>query len=238
MSGGSRDIELRAARSGILVIDSAAVSGRSVSLVHASVAVQRFPLYSGASGAAKAAFGCVAVIGVFGGLFVTFFALMLSVAVSHASAALGVVALIVSVLVGLALAVSGVLPFGMLLRRAAWLEATTLAVRGPFRTRRCDLATARLMIQSTPEYQGVGNGMSVPTGRHIPLLCAQDPVGGPWVRLVLVDPATKSLYEPGKLHALGAAITRGLRPEQDELWAAQIAHGLQAMANDPFANLR
>lgn len=123
-------------------------------------------------------------------------------------------------------------------RNAAWLEGTTLVVRKPFVTRRCDLATAQLWADSVPEYTSAGNGVTTATGRRIPRLRAQDSATGKPAEIQLHDPATRNLLAPQGLLALANAISAGRRPEPDEWRAQQIANALRAMAHDPIANWR
>ena len=74
----------------------------------------------------------------------------------------------VGVVVGAALTVPLVECLVWLLRGAAWLEDTTLVVRGTFTTRRCDLATAaRLDLDTVIELPvpPVAGGMAMPSAR-------------------------------------------------------------------------
>lgn len=193
----------------------------------------RFPLHTGVSGCAKASVGCSLVIAALGiGLLSALLAALVGAASREAGFVVGVLAFLL-----LGCLLPGLVLSGML-RNAAWLEHTTLVVRGAFGARRCDLAVARISVDAVAEYTSTGNGITVPTGRRIPRLCALDPWTGKQIRLHLHNPATRNLLEPHKLGALANAIDAGRRPEPDASYARKIAAGLRAMANDPFAGLR
>ncbi|MQA07364.1 MAG: hypothetical protein GEU98_02215 [Pseudonocardiaceae bacterium] len=113
-------------------------------------------------------------------------------------------------------------------RHAAWLENTTLVIRGMFRTRRCDLAAA-------PRIAIVRNtNQAYPR----PELAALDPNSGRWVRVLLHRPASPELLDPSALRGLADAILTGTRPEPHAQHAHQIATGLRGWAGDPFAGFR
>jgi hypothetical protein len=128
---------------------------------------------------------------------------------------------------------------------AAWLEGTTVVVRGFFATRRCDLATATsITIDSVPEmravHYGSGATRSVPTGRTMLALRTQQSGSGDGLRVWLRHPNTRRLLEPAKLHALADAMLAGPRRDDPSThqWIERIAQGLHEMADDPFADLR
>lgn len=126
-----------------------------------------------------------------------------------------------------------------LLRTAAWLEGPVLVLRGAFRTRRCDLAAApRVMLDSVPEVQSVGNGITSPTGRRLPRLTAYDATAGRPVQLQLIDPAARRWLAPPKLRALADAILAGPRSEPLAGQAWRVASGLRAMSADPTGQIR
>lgn len=128
-----------------------------------------------------------------------------------------------------------------LLRTSAWLEGTTLVVRGAFGTRRADLArAARVELDSVPETTSVpvnGGAMVVATGRRIPRLTAYGHDGKP-VRLRLVSPSARQWLGPPKLLALAGAILAARRPEPFAAQAWRVAAGLRAMAADPTGQIR
>jgi hypothetical protein len=204
----------------------------------------RLQLHAGPSSTAKWLGGCgigcsVAALGVAGLILML---LMAGVGRSINSDGFDAVTLILDGLVGLMLAPMIVLMIVLLLRMlrsAAWMEHTTVVVRGAFTTRRCDLATAvELAIDSVAEHVSNGHGGSTPTGRRVPRLCMRDPSTGRWLRLSLVNPATKNLLEPPKLGALADAILAGpQRPDPHARHAWKIAQGLYSLADDPFANM-
>jgi hypothetical protein len=128
-----------------------------------------------------------------------------------------------------------------LFRAAAWLEGTSLVVRGAFTVRRCNLATAsHVALDSVPETTTVSTGntpLAVPTGRRIPRLTAYDAARRP-VRVHLIDTPGRRWLPPPKLHALADAILAGPRPEPQARQAWWVASGLRAMAADPTGQIR
>lgn len=121
------------------------------------------------------------------------------------------------------------------IRYAAWLEDTTLVVRGTLITRRCDLATAaRLELVSVAELPvpPVAGGMAMPsTVRRVPRLIAYDDAVGRRVALNLVHPATNTVLVTPKLGALIDAMLA--RPEQDPDGASarRVATALRSLAS-------
>ena len=111
-----------------------------------------------------------------------------------------------------------------LLRNAAWLEGTTLVVRGTFTTRRCDLATARqVILDSVTATTAVTIGTVttvVPTGRRIPRLTAYQAGAGRPVRTLLSDRGGRRLLGPPQLAALAEAILAGGRADPRSLQTA------------------
>lgn len=108
-----------------------------------------------------------------------------------------------------------------LLRSAAWLEGSTLVLRGGLRSRRYDLATAVRFGRYT-------------TKSGVPVLTARDGPTGRRIRLPLRDPGTAGasspgqLFAPPKLYALADAIVAGGRRTDPE--AVQAANSLRALA--------
>jgi hypothetical protein len=155
-------------------------------------------------------------------------------------------AVVIGVLIGLAIPLAGVF-FGVcagmvaegvmisrmlwLLRSAAWLEGTTLAVRGVLGTRRCDLATAAdLFLEPRPAAAAVpGAAATTPAARRVPRLVAYGAESGQRVRVPLRDPATKSLLSAPKLYALAGAILAG---GSRDAHAREVAGHLRAMAEE------
>ncbi|RCG32188.1 hypothetical protein DQ384_06700 [Sphaerisporangium album] len=122
-------------------------------------------------------------------------------------------------------------------RRQAVLDGTVLEVRGLLGTRRADLATSRVWIDSEPEYvrspHGEGN---IPTGRRVPHLMAEDPLSGRKVRLRLHSMA-RTLLPPHELNALAEAVESGSRADAEASQAARTATMLRRLADDPIARL-
>jgi hypothetical protein len=81
------------------------------------------------------------------------------------------------------------------LRPKAWLEGTTLTVRGAYTTHHCDLARAAVRLDADRT-------------SGLPLLTARDTAGRS-VRLVLREKRRREALEPQKLHALANAIMAG-----------------------------
>jgi hypothetical protein len=122
-------------------------------------------------------------------------------------------------------------------RRRAILVGTVLEVRGLLGTRQADLATAQVWIDSEPEYVRNPHGEgSVPTGRRVPHLVAEDQRSGRKIRLRLHNMA-RTLLPPHELNALAGAIDSGTRPETDASQASNTATLLRRLADDPIARL-
>ncbi|GAA1310226.1 hypothetical protein Psi02_40240 [Planotetraspora silvatica] len=117
-------------------------------------------------------------------------------------------------------------------RGRATLSGTTLELTGALSTRRADLASAHVQIDSVPEYVRNADDHVVPTGRRVPRLIAGSASGRP-VRLRLHG-RDRGLLPPDELNALADAIESGARPEPD---AAQAAAILRRLASDPVARL-
>ncbi|MEV7964674.1 hypothetical protein AB0O34_01650 [Sphaerisporangium sp. NPDC088356] len=124
-------------------------------------------------------------------------------------------------------------------RRRAVLSGTVLEVRGLLGTRQADLATARVWIDSEPEYVRNPHGEgTIPTGRRVPHLVAEDPGNGRKIRLRLHSMA-RTLLPPHELNALANAVESGARPgsDVDASQAANTATLLRRLADDPVARL-
>lgn len=124
-------------------------------------------------------------------------------------------------------------------RRRAVLSGTVLEVRGLLGTRRADLATARVWIDSEPEYVRNPHGEgTIPTGRRVPHLVAEDPGDGRRIRLRLHSMA-RTLLPPHELNALANAVESGTRAgsDVDASQAADTATLLRRLADDPIARL-
>lgn len=111
------------------------------------------------------------------------------------------------------------------LRAAAWLEGSVLRVRGAFRTRAVDLATADITV-----------GMVTHTDddnrhRRVPTLVARDPASGRRVKLSLSGAGMDRL-PPTELRALAEAMTAGRPVSQTDAW--RTASQLQQMADNPL----
>lgn len=191
--------------------------------------VGRTELWSGPSAATKGVLGCLLIGSML--LLAPLLALIIGAFLSVA----------LSVLVLLALWSVLFWTVMRLFRAAAWLEGTTVVVRGAFTVRRCDLATApHVTLDSVSETTTVSTGntsLPVPTGRHIPRLTAYDSARRP-VRVYLVDTTARRWLPPPKLHALADAILAGARPEPQARQAWWVASGLRAMAADPTGQIR
>jgi hypothetical protein len=120
-------------------------------------------------------------------------------------------------------------------RSRATLSGTTLALTGAVSTRRADLASAPVRIDSVPEYVRDPHDRVVPTGRRIPRLIAGSASGRP-VRLRLHG-RDRGLLPPDELNALADAIESGTRPEPDASYAAYTAAILRHLATDPIGRL-
>lgn len=123
-----------------------------------------------------------------------------------------------------------------IVRSAAWLDGSVLAVRTALATRRCDLARASGAVvqwknETTSVYGPNGVVATVPTGRKIPILLAWDGAGGRPVRLPLVDPGTRRLLEEPALAALAGAIQSGGQwPGRDPAALQPVVAELHALA--------
>lgn len=198
------------------------------------------PLDGGATvGRSQLGVGCVAAVAA---LLVVVF-IVVGVIVAAAGLVEGSTAAIVLGGVFVALAIVTLVVLIRWMRRSrAWLEGTHLVVCGPLSRGRCDLATARVGIDSVPERTSVpisnpGGGVtstSVPTGRRIPRLVVRDATTGQLIRLSLRMRGGGMLPGP-QLRALADVISIGPRPQPDDQEVHQIAAALRELADDPLA---
>jgi hypothetical protein len=127
--------------------------------------------------------------------------------------------------IGGGLALLGLFLTARWLRAAAWLDGTTLRVRGAFRSRVVDLAVADVTL-GTVTYTGDDH-----RSRRVPMLVARDPASGRRVKLPLSG-ARMDRLPPAELRALADAMTTGRPSSQTEAW--QAASQLRQMADDPL----
>jgi hypothetical protein len=135
--------------------------------------------------------------------------------------ALGVAGLVVGaglVLLGLFIAARSV-------RAATWLDGTVLRVRGAFRSRTVDLATADVTVGTVTHADDEHRQYRVPT------LVARDPVSGRRVQLPLSGAGLDRL-PPAELRAIAEAVSAGRPGSQVD--AAQVASHLRQMADNPL----
>ncbi|WP_344951422.1 hypothetical protein [Sphaerisporangium flaviroseum] len=122
-------------------------------------------------------------------------------------------------------------------RRRAILNGTVLEVRGLLGARQADLATARVWIDSEPEYVRNPHGEgTIPTGRRVPHLVAENPESRRKIRLRLHSMG-RTLLPPHELSALAAAVESGERAGPEASQAANTATLLRRLADDPIARL-
>jgi hypothetical protein len=195
----------------------------------------RIQLHSGLSRSAKIVLGSILLVAA---LVLAPLLGLIAGALTYALAS-HVAGVIVGVVVALVFAAMLVGRLLWVVRSAAWLESTTLVVRGALRTGRCDLATAaRVSLDDVPETTTVpvaGGVLVTGTGRRVPWLTAHDAANGRRLRLPLRDPATRAPLTPPKLDALADAIQAGRRQEPR---AGQVARTLHAMAAGQRAAMR
>ncbi|WIN00555.1 hypothetical protein ACTOB_004269 [Actinoplanes oblitus] len=111
------------------------------------------------------------------------------------------------------------------LRAAAWLDGTTLRVRGALRSRVVDLAVADVTL-GTVTYTHDDHRSS-----RVPILVARDPASGSSVKLPLSGGGMDRL-PPRELRALADAVTTGRPSSQVDAW--QAASYLRQMADNPL----
>ncbi|XVU21350.1 hypothetical protein ACQPZJ_29265 [Actinoplanes sp. CA-054009] len=111
------------------------------------------------------------------------------------------------------------------LRAAAWLDGTTLRVRGALRSREVDLAVAEVTLGTVTFTEE--NHRS----RRVPMLVARDPLSGRNVKLPLSGAGMDHL-PPAELRALADAMTTGRPSSPTDAW--QAASHLRQMADNPL----
>jgi hypothetical protein len=129
-----------------------------------------------------------------------------------------------------ALLVIGVAVYLMLrvLRTGAWLEGSVLHVRGAMRTKRRDLAKAR--ISGGTQWRSTeGKG-----GERVQVIIAADPVSGKTLTLPLKG-AGRSMLPAEELRMLANAITNQRSRSGDDDSAFVVAERLRGFARDPFS---
>ncbi|MEU8184710.1 hypothetical protein AB0B85_09100 [Micromonospora sp. NPDC049044] len=116
------------------------------------------------------------------------------------------------------------------LRTAAWLEGSNLRVRGAFRTRGVDLATARIDTAALA-YREASDDF--PTdGQRAPAIIATDRANGRRVTLALHGMGLVSL-PPSELRALADAIATGRPVDGRDGDAHTVARQLRRLAEHP-----
>lgn len=111
------------------------------------------------------------------------------------------------------------------LRAAAWLDGTTLRIRGAFRSRVVDLAVADVSL-GTVTYTNDHHRST-----RVPILVARDPASGSNVKLPLSGTGMDRL-PPAELRALADAMTMSRPSSQADAW--QAASQLRQMADNPL----
>ncbi|MEV7988806.1 hypothetical protein [Micromonospora sp. NPDC085948] len=116
------------------------------------------------------------------------------------------------------------------LRTAAWLEGSHVRVRGAFRTRDVDLATARIDAASLSYGEPADD---FPAGRQrTPAIIATDHEDGRRVTIALQGMGLSSL-PPSELRALADAITTGRPVDGRDGDAHAVARQLRRLAEHP-----
>jgi hypothetical protein len=126
------------------------------------------------------------------------------------------------VLIGLLVIVAGVTAVLRALRTAAWLDGTRVHVRGAYRTRVVDLATA-YVSQGAAKRQVGHSIVSTPT------LEARDPATGRRVTVPL-EGVDAGRLPPNELRALADAMTRGRGGSDDDHDVHRLAESLRERA--------
>jgi hypothetical protein len=111
------------------------------------------------------------------------------------------------------------------LRAAAWLDGTTLRVRGALRSRVVDLAVADITL-GTVTYTDDDH-----RSRRVPMLLARDAASGRRVKLPLSGAGVDRL-PPAELRALADALTTGRPSAPADTW--QAASQLRQTADNPL----
>jgi hypothetical protein len=138
-------------------------------------------------------------------------------------------------LIGIPFALLGVVMVLRTLRTAAWLDGTTLRMRGAFRSRSVDLATAAVTAGVSTHRNSDGDGHV--TLSRVPMLVARDPQSGRTLSLPLQGMGLDHL-PPRELRLLADAMTAG-RPTAGphagpDVDVHRVAAQLREMADNPL----
>ncbi|MEU7589052.1 hypothetical protein AB0A95_22510 [Micromonospora sp. NPDC049230] len=133
-------------------------------------------------------------------------------------------------LCGLPFVLLGIYLVLRVLRTAAWLEGSHVRVRGAFRTRGVDLATARIDAAAL-SYDEPGDDIPAPRQRTAAII-ATDPADGRRVTVALRGMGLASL-PPSELRALADAITTGRPADGRDGDAHAVARQLRRRAEHP-----
>jgi hypothetical protein len=134
-------------------------------------------------------------------------------------------------LFGVPVALLGVVMVLRTLRTAAWLDGTTLRVRGAFRSRSVDLATAAVTAGVSTHRNSDGDGHV--TVSRVPMLVARDPQSGRTVSLPLQGLGLDHL-PPGELRLLADAMIAGRPDGGSHADVYRVAAQLREMADNPL----
>jgi len=148
-------------------------------------------------------------------------------------------------LIGVPIALLGIVMVLRALRSAAWLDGTTLRVRGAFRTRSIDLATATVTAGMSTHRNSDGGRVTV---SRVPMLVARDPQSGRTISLPLQGMGLDQLPSQ-ELRLLADAMTAGRpnpatarpaaeQPSATRLGAIQPSAGADVDAHQAAAQLR
>jgi hypothetical protein len=138
----------------------------------------------------------------------------------------------------IALLLAAVFVYVLLLaiRRAAWLEGTTVVLRGAFSTRRVDLSTAIVTGASVTFRHHVGhwNDQSHYVNVEVPALVARDHRTGHEIEIPLQD-EQRHRMPADQLVALADAMMTGRQPtDPDYQNASALAFRMRQLAANPF----
>ncbi|MEU7798020.1 hypothetical protein AB0B10_01995 [Micromonospora arborensis] len=133
-------------------------------------------------------------------------------------------------LCGLPFVVLGIYLVLRVLRTAAWLDGSRARVRGAFRTRSVDLATARIDAGAV-SYRDARDDYPE-AGQRVPTIIATDQENGRRVTIPLRGMGLGSL-PPSELRALADAITTGRPVDGRDGDAHAVANQLRRLAEQP-----
>jgi hypothetical protein len=134
-------------------------------------------------------------------------------------------------LVGIPFALLGIVMVLRTLRTAAWLEGTTLRMRGAFRSRSVDLATATVTAGMSTHRNSDGDGHV--TVSRVPMLVARDRGSGRTISLPLQGQGLDHL-PPRELRLLADAMTTGRPAAGPDADVHRAAAQLREMAENPL----